>query len=171
MLESLSFYEVISNFTDCKHIETDILGEALREKDFNISATVYWFSTIPFSNDEMSFHEIYKYMDILANQLCDVYEIDKKYTKLILYGIFPKNYNPESNDGWNLIYQELEEIEKLDIEKEGELWYIKQLVLYYLINLYSKNVQYYYKVKPLLNKIKEDNEIYKKWIAEMAINF
>ena len=79
-------------------------------------------------------------MDVLANQLCDVYEIDKKYTKLILYGIFPKNYNPENNDGWNFIYQELEEVEKLDIEKEDELWYIKQLVLYYLINLQKQNL-------------------------------
>lgn len=120
---------------------------------------------------EMTFGEIYMYMYEIADELCDIYGIENKYKKLILYGIFPKNYNPENEDSWNTLYQELEEIEALDINENNELWYIKQLVLYYLINLYSKNVYYYYKVKPLLNKIKENSEKYKKWIAEMATVF
>ena len=68
-------------------------------------------------------------------------------------------------------FQELEEIQGIDIDSDSPIWPVKQMVMYYLISMYSNNVYYYYKVKPLLGQLKDGREQYEKWIAEMASNF
>lgn len=170
MLESLSYYEIIASYPNCEPISTEILGTAFREKDYTVDMAIFWLSRIPFAAD-FSFDEIHQYCSDIASKLCSIFDIEEKYVSIVLYGIFPKNYAPPTDKELNILFQELEEIQGIDIDSNSPIWPVKQMVMYYLISMYSNNVYYYYKVKPLLKQLKDGREQYEKWIAEMASNF
>ena len=170
MLESLSYYEIIASYPNCEPISTETLGTAFREKDYTVDMAIFWLSRIPFAAD-FSFDEIHKYCSDIANKLCSIFDIEEKYVSIVLYGIFPKNYAPPTDKELNILFQELEDIQGIDIDNNSPIWPVKQMVMYYLISMYSNNVYYYYKVKPLLKQLKDGREQYENWIAEMASNF
>lgn len=168
MLESLSYFEIISCYPNCEPLSKETLGEAFREKDFTLDVAVFWLGKIPFTGIDLTFNRIHEYCADIADKICDIFSVDKKYKNIILYGIFPKNYNPPTDNEWNILFEELEDIEGIEIEGKTSLWYIQQLVCYYLISLYSNNVFYYYKIKPLLKILKDGRHDYEEWITEMA---
>ena len=170
MLESLSYYEIIASYPNCEPISTETLGTAFREKDYTVDMAIYWLSRIPFAAD-FSFDELHEYCSDIANKLCSIFDIEEKYKSIVLYGIFPKNYEPPTEKELNILFQELDGIKDVKVDIKSPLWPIKQMVMYYLIGMYSKNIYRYYKVKPLLEQLKDGREQYEKWIAEVASNF
>ena len=170
MLESVSYYEIIASYPYWEPTSTETLATAFRGKDYTVDMGFSWLSRLPCATG-FSFDNIYISRSAIANKLCSIFDIEEKYVSIVLYGIFPKNYAPPTDKELNILFQELEEIQGIDIDSNSPIWPVKQMVMYYLISMYSNNVYYYYKVKPLLKQLKDGREQYEKWIAEMASNF